>query len=89
MITGVVNADHEAIIHLKIKGTNGQEYEVAAVIDTGFNGFLTPLSTIVTLDCAYLSQSYVILADGRMEEQGRLTTGDLESLTPAASGGTL
>ena len=69
MITGVVNADREAIIRLKIRGTNGQEQEIAAVIDTGFNGFLTlPLSTIVALDCAYLSRGYVVLADGRLEE---------------------
>jgi clan AA aspartic protease len=69
MITGVVNADREAIIRLKIKGTNGQEQEIDAVVDTGFNGFLTlPLSIIVALDCAYLCQGYVVLADGRMEE---------------------
>ena len=69
MITGAVNSDLEAIIRLKIRGANGQEEDIEAVIDTGFNGFLTlPLSMIAALGCAYLSQGFVILGDGRLEE---------------------
>ena len=69
MITGSVNADFEALIRLKIQGANGQEKEIEAVIDTGFNGFLTlPPQDIAELDCAYLMQGYVLLGDGRLEE---------------------
>jgi len=69
MITGLVNADLEAVIRLKIRGASGQEEDIEAVIDTGFNGFLTlPLSIISALGCAYLSQGFVILGGGRLEE---------------------
>jgi predicted aspartyl protease len=38
MITGVVTADREAVIRLTVRGPVGQEHEVEAVIDTGFDG---------------------------------------------------
>ena len=41
MITGSVNARREAIIQLGVLGPDGQRQTVDAVIDTGFNGFLT------------------------------------------------
>ena len=41
MITGVVNADHEATIQLVIQGDHGQQETIEAVIDTGFTGSLT------------------------------------------------
>ena len=41
MISGVVNGDLEATVRLLIRGPGGQEQEIDAVIDTGFNGFLT------------------------------------------------
>lgn len=48
MITGVVNVDCEATIRLVVRGPNGQQCEVEAVIDTGFSGFLTLPTTIIT-----------------------------------------
>ncbi len=48
MITGVVNTDYEAVISLQVQGPSGQEREVNAVIDTGFNGFLTLPPILVT-----------------------------------------
>ena len=41
MIEGVVNAAYEAVIRLSLRGPLGQAREIDAVIDTGFNGFLT------------------------------------------------
>jgi predicted aspartyl protease len=41
MITGLVNPDYEAVIRLRIQGPGGHEREIDAVIDTGFNGYLT------------------------------------------------
>ena len=47
MITGVVNADREAIIRLEVRGPALQVEVVDAVIDTGFDGWLTlPLALI-------------------------------------------
>jgi clan AA aspartic protease len=68
MITGHVNADLEAAVRLKVRGPGGQEQEVEAVIDTGFNGFLTlPRSLVTGLGLVLLGMGRGILADGREE----------------------
>ncbi len=68
MITGVVNADYEAVVRLRLQGSRGQEREVDAIFDTGFNGFLTLSPALVTaLGLTRLSRGRVILADGREE----------------------
>ena len=41
MIVGVVNDYREAIIHFVVRGPAGQEQEIEAVVDTGFNGSLS------------------------------------------------
>ena len=41
MIEGAVNANLEAVVTLSIQETPGQTWEVEAVVDTGFNGYLT------------------------------------------------
>ena len=41
MIERSVNAAYEAVISLSLRGPSGQAQEIDAVIDTGFNGFLT------------------------------------------------
>ena len=65
MITGVVNTDYEAVISLQVQGPSGQEREVHAVIDTGFNGFLTLPPVLVTaLGLTRLSRGRAILANG-------------------------
>ena len=56
MIEGFVNANHEAVVTILLLGPGRQTREVAAVIDTGFNGYLTLPPTLVadlglTVDC--------------------------------------
>ena len=52
MITGEVNADRQAIVYLRVLGPDGQEEEVEALVDTGFDGYLalpTPLIALLRL----------------------------------------
>ncbi len=50
MITGVVTPDRLAVIRLTVRGPAGQEHEIEAILDTGFDGWLTlPPSLIVLL----------------------------------------
>ena len=68
MITGTVNADREAILHLQVSGLPGQSQEIDAVVDTGFTGFLTlPLATIASLGLTRISRGRAILANGSEE----------------------
>ena len=51
MITGVVTNDRQAVIHLTVRGPAGQEQEIEAIIDTGFDGWLSlPSSLVATVD---------------------------------------
>jgi clan AA aspartic protease len=66
MITGVVTADRQAIIHLMVRGPAGQEQEIAAIIDTGFGGWLSlPSSIVVRLGLVWRQRGRALLADGR------------------------
>ena len=68
MITGMVNANREAIIQLMTLGPQGHQQEIEAVIDTGFTGFLTmPSALVAALRLAWLCRQPGILADGRTE----------------------
>ncbi len=65
MITGIVNALHEATIRLPIKAANGRGQEIEAVLDTGFSGSLTlPPSLINALGLPFRSRGIAVLADG-------------------------
>ncbi len=66
MTTGVVNADLEAVLSLELVGTDGSQVQIEAVIDTGYNGFLTvPTSVVALLDLEWLGRDQRILADGQ------------------------
>jgi clan AA aspartic protease len=66
MIPGVVNGNLEATIRLMVRGSGGQELEIEAVIDTGFNGFLTLSPTLVEqLGLLHIGQSRALLANGQ------------------------
>jgi clan AA aspartic protease len=65
MITGVVTTSREAIINLAVRGPAGQEQEIQAVIDTGFDGALSlPSTLIATLGLAWRQRGRALLADG-------------------------
>ena len=68
MITGVVNANREAIIQLVVTGPSGQQQDTEAIIDTGFTGFLTlPPARVTALGLPWLSRQPGILADGSVD----------------------
>jgi clan AA aspartic protease len=68
VIEGVVSEGYEAVVSLRLRGSAGQEQEVGAVIDTGFNRFLTLPPTLVTeLDPPFLGVTRVVLANGSEE----------------------
>jgi predicted aspartyl protease len=51
MITGIVNADFEPIIPLSVFGSDGKIYSQDAIVDTGFNGWLSlPTDLIAQLN---------------------------------------
>jgi clan AA aspartic protease len=69
MITGVVNARHEAMIRVSVHHANGQEQEVEAILDTGFSGSLTlPPAVIVALGLPWRTRGTVILANGSEDQ---------------------
>lgn len=65
MITGSVSDNLDAIVPLVVSGESGQQAVIKAVIDTGFNGFLTlPPSLIEQLEGKFIGLGRAILADG-------------------------
>lgn len=68
MIPGSVNANLEATVRLLVRGPGGQEQDLEAVIDTGFNGFLTVSSVLLRqLGLTRIGRSRVRLANGQEE----------------------
>lgn len=66
MIAGLVTGDRQAVIHLTVRGPAGQEQEIEAIIDTGFDGWLSlPSSVIVPLGLVWRQRGRALLADGR------------------------
>lgn len=56
----------EAAIQVLIRGDKGQEIQVEAVIDTGFNGFLTlPVELIPDLELQFVGTTNAALGDGK------------------------
>ncbi|MFL6263701.1 MAG: clan AA aspartic protease [Thermoanaerobaculia bacterium] len=69
MINGRVNAHREALISLLLHGAQGEEHAIEAVIDTGYNGFLTlPRDLVRQMDLPFLRSSRAILGDGSIIE---------------------
>lgn len=60
MIEGVVNDAYEAVVSLSLQGPSGQTKDIEAVIDTGYSGFLTLPTALVTelgLPFAYIGRA--------------------------------
>jgi clan AA aspartic protease len=65
MITGVVNAHHEATIPLIVHDANGHQTAIEAIIDTGFTGSLTlPSTLIAALGLPWRGRQRAMLGDG-------------------------
>ncbi len=65
MIAGTVTPSREAFIRFVVRGPAGEQ-DIEAVVDTGFNRFLTlPPPTVSALDLAPRGTSTATLADGR------------------------
>ncbi len=65
MIEGAVNAAYEGVVTLPLRGPDGHEWELDAVVDTGFSGFLAfPSWVVVELGLPYRGRGEAILADG-------------------------
>jgi clan AA aspartic protease len=65
MITGIVTDRREAVIRIKVRGPAGHEQEIEAIIDTGFDGWLSlPSSLIAHLGLVWHRRGRALLADG-------------------------
>ena len=65
MMQGVVNLRREATLTVVVGNSNRQLQAIEAVIDTGFNGFLSlPPTIITTLDLPWSGSDFVTLGDG-------------------------
>lgn len=69
MMQGVVNARHEAIVRLRVRGPGGVELDVDAIVDCGFTSSLTlPMAVVTALSLARQSGGTAVLADGSIRQ---------------------
>ena len=65
MITEIVNVDFEPSIPLSVCSSDGKIYTQDAIVDTGFNGWLSlPPSLIAQLNLRWKRRGRAILGDG-------------------------
>jgi len=65
MITGSINASAEAVISLMVGGPQGRPQEIAAIVDTGFNGWMTlPSALLRALRLPFRGSGLATMADG-------------------------
>jgi len=95
VIEGRVNAACEAALILAAQGPEGQARETEAVVDTGYNGFLTlPPVLVGGLELPFVTSGEATLADGSTvsfdihlvtvdwDGQARLVEADADEVTP-------
>ena len=65
MIEGQVTANREAIVQVTVQGPTGDKVEIDAVVDTGFDGWLTlPAELVKRLSLTWRRRGSALLADG-------------------------
>jgi len=68
MIAGVVNRDLEATVGVIVREENGTDHALDAIIDTGFTGFITLPSAVVTaLQLSWIGREEALLGDGSIQ----------------------
>jgi clan AA aspartic protease len=69
MMRGVVNARHEAVVRLRVRGPGGVESDVDAIVDSGFTASLTlPVTSVTALGLVRQSGGTAVLADGSVRQ---------------------
>lgn len=65
MIIGIVDSSNAPLVPLVVKDAAGEDHSSMAVVDTGFNGWITlPRETISTFGLTWHNETRGILADG-------------------------
>jgi clan AA aspartic protease len=65
MIRGLVTHELEAVVRLTVLGRRGRRQNVEAVVDTGFDGYLSLSPNFISqLGLPWLKRGRAILADG-------------------------
>ncbi len=68
MIAGLANAERESVLVLTLQGRDGRRHDIPAVVDTGFNGFLTlPSALLAALGSPQIGIGRALLANGAEE----------------------
>jgi clan AA aspartic protease len=74
VIVGEISARREIVFRLSVLDYLGEPHDFSAVLDTGFNDFLTlPQPIIDALQLTYLSSAAVVLGDGSEIQMRRYT----------------
>lgn len=69
MIRGAVNARHEAMVSLRVRGPGGVTADVDVIVDSGFNASLTlPVAMASALSLPRLTAGTAVLADGSVRQ---------------------
>lgn len=69
MISGVINDRWEATIGSTVRGPTGRKAHLQAIVDTGFDDFLTlPTRLVDELDLHWLRVGQVMIADGSLSQ---------------------
>lgn len=68
MISGTINQDLEALVQIEVLGPTGKSLTVDALLDTGFNGYLTLTpKEVVAIGLLWTRRDQGTLADGSIQ----------------------